>query len=265
MTTNRVTFEDQALKSGIEKENDNNHVNRNHIKKNFTVENKENDITKSETLREKINDERDRGLVILRYLRPFLIKLLLHMILLFLAIRAYLSYRSSTDSYNAFMIALNNNVLIDVKFLDYKTPCPENYSNIIGTGFPNVDNGCRCDWSIFPGEVCQILSQSLIKNINQSYKKNYTEFNPNYKEVKDKIAYCDYIDKQIKRPNTNQNSFLRYLQLWRSRQESNSTIDNDNIDDAYFNKSNKHLSQKYEVNIQGKLNFKFDFQNNLVC
>lgn len=251
MFLTRVNNDDVGIQNKTRKENNK------EIKQPYglvhRVEHKENELLKSETIKEKIKDDKDRGLIVLKYLRPFLIKLLLHMILLFVSVRAYISYKSSTDAYDTFTIALNKNVLVDVKFIDYNTPCPENYTNIISTGFPEVNDGCRCDWNIYPKEICQTLSQNLLDNINQSFKKNYTQFNMIYKEVRDKVGYCDYLDKQIKRPNTTVNSLLRNLYQTKEQDKGRRNITNKKIFSAN-NKDFSHdkkLSQKYEISLQG--------------
>ena len=117
-------------------------------------------IKHQNTIKEEKKDEKDRGIQIFKYLRPFIIKLFFHSILIFLSIRAYLDFLDSSTAYDTFKNTLNEKVVLDIKIQDYEKECDSGYENIESTYFPAILNGCRCKNLILPGNLCSNLRES---------------------------------------------------------------------------------------------------------
>ena len=158
-------------------------------------------ISKVLTIKQQNDDEHDRSLLIIQYLRPYLVKLTLHLILIYLSIRAFLEFQSSKSSYETFLQSFQNKVVVDYQMIDYSEKCPTNYEEVKSSFFPPIGNGCRCDFNIYPESVCKRLKDSdnetekvLKKNkcteqdkfvadnldeLPEEIRNNYDKFNPN--------------------------------------------------------------------------------------
>ena len=163
-------------------------------------------VTKSKTYLEKVADDNDRSIAVFRYLRPYLIKLLTHMIFFFLCIRAYTSFLNSSTVYEIFKKSLNQDVIIDTKLIDYTQKCETGYEDISFTYFPVVNEGCRCDMQILPSDICGKINSTFSSNEN----------------AKSALLKCSQLDKNITRTKTLQykrslfagiNIFLIYNKL----------------------------------------------------
>lgn len=126
----------------------------------------ENNISKKE------QDENDKSLRIIQYFRPILIKLTYHFILIFLSIRAYNEFISSSEGYSTFVEGLNTKIVTDVKVVDYRSSCPDGYDALIGE-FPEIKKGCRCNDRIYPYDTCMLLNDF---NKTNEEKKALKEF-----------------------------------------------------------------------------------------
>ena len=121
----------------------------------------------------KVEDEDDKPLLIINYLRPHLVKLTLHFILLYLALRAYIDFASSASAYQAFLETLDEKLIIDFQLIDYADTCPDNYEVVSTTIFPQINAGCRCDFEIYPTEVCEMLnSYNATSTEKETMKEN---------------------------------------------------------------------------------------------
>lgn len=129
----------------------------------------------------KEGEKVDNGIKIFRYLRPFLIKLLMHSILIYLSIRAYYSYESTAQTIEKFKDKLTDKVVIDIKIKDYEKDCDLGYESMKPVYFPAVSDGCRCQFQIFPKNVCSIFKEN-----------NFT--GQDFDKVSNK---CDILDKSI--------------------------------------------------------------------
>jgi len=135
---------------------------KNHIK---------NVIKHRKSILEDEMDENDRGIIIFKYMRPFIIKLFFHLILIFLSIRAYFNFLDSSSAYDTFKQTLNKKVVLDIKIQDYSQECQEGYSNIDSTYFPKILNGCRCMNLILPANICENLKENNFTSIQAQNSK----------------------------------------------------------------------------------------------
>jgi len=161
-------------------------------------------IPHSNTLEELKNDEKDKGILIFKYMRPLLIKLLFHLILIFLSIRAYTNFLQSSTVYENFKQTLNEKVVLDIKLQDYDSQCDSGYEDIEFTYFPQILRGCRCNFDIFPDNLCQ----------------SFKEYNFTGADLAKSKTTCKIIDKNLNNtisqqqagPSQNLPNF-RYLKL----------------------------------------------------
>ena len=145
---------------------------------------------RTNTVQEKFFDDNDKGLQTFRYMRPYLIKLLTHSIIIYISIRAYLSFVSSSNSYTSFLQTLEKPVVIDVKMIEYNNKCDSPYQDIDFSYFPEIKNGCQCNMNIFSTSVCSELRvDDPIKAANR----------------------CDNIDKLLKKSNRKNHNNLYQL------------------------------------------------------
>lgn len=96
-------------------------------------------------------------------LRPYLARLFMHALLLIVAIRAYISFLDSTDTYNEFIQELENPVIIDIKKIDSSQNCSsfrEGYEELTSAAFPKILKGCRCDKVLFTDDLCKNLTKT---------------------------------------------------------------------------------------------------------
>lgn len=103
-----------------------------------------------------------------KYIRPNLVKLFTHLILLYLTIKGYLSFQSTQESYSDFLAELEKPVIVDVKMISSTSSCPSNYTDIDTTYFPDISNGCRCDMNYFVEEVCPYIEGIARKSGNEN-------------------------------------------------------------------------------------------------
>jgi hypothetical protein len=102
-------------------------------------------------------DRENKSIEYFKYIRPNLVKLFTHLILLYLSIKGYLSFQSTEESYSDFLAELEKPVIVDVKMISSTSSCPWNYTDIDTTFFPDINNGCRCDMNYFVDEMCPFI------------------------------------------------------------------------------------------------------------
>jgi hypothetical protein len=93
-------------------------------------------------------------------LRPFLIKLVAHLVLLVISVRAYMLYLSSNGNYTDFLGIMNRAVITDVILVDKNKECESPYEEIKSFEFPSTLPGCRCDYKIFRDDICEAFGSS---------------------------------------------------------------------------------------------------------
>lgn len=99
----------------------------------------------------------DKSIEHFKYIRPNLVKLFTHLILLYLSIKGYMSFISTEKSYSDFLAELDKPVVVDVKMINSSSSCPSNYTEISTTIFPEISNGCRCDMNYFVDVMCPFI------------------------------------------------------------------------------------------------------------
>ncbi len=214
------------------------------------ISNKGSNILYSNTIQEMTQDNHDKGLQILKFLKPYVAKLLLHMILIYISIQAYNEYIDSSKTYQSFRETLNKEVISDVKLINYNQNCPNEYTDLNYTIFPKIKKGCRCDFQIFSSDICDIINR---------------DFNNDREQMKIKENNCLSLDSKIKRPlknfrilddfkNTNKtNEFYYKYDLEKKNISISDKLINYLTKDQLLNEKNsnikKTLSQKYEFNI----------------
>ena len=107
-------------------------------------------------------------------LKPYLVRLFTHAILLFITIRAYNSFKDSKETYNSFIELLDRDLLVNVTEIELEDECESGWVPIDSVKIPEIINGCRCDDVLYPYDSCQ----SII--LNNSYKEDVWKANCNY-------------------------------------------------------------------------------------
>lgn len=124
------------------------------------------------------NSEENESKDNFKYIRPNLIKLFSHLILLYLSVNGYNSFLSTQDTYSDFLDNLDDPVIVDVKMISSSSSCPLNYTDIEPTFFPDIRSGCRCDNSYFLDEMCpNIEATARMAGNENSWKNSCTKLN----------------------------------------------------------------------------------------
>jgi hypothetical protein len=113
----------------------------------------------------------NKSLMFYKHLRPCLLKLFTHFVLLYISVRSYYLFDNTNESYTDFLHNMQGEVLLDVKLVDANQNCPTNYSEMLSTTFPAVKPGCRCDYLVYNHDDCE----SFYPNLNgtaSSYEYN---------------------------------------------------------------------------------------------
>lgn len=94
-------------------------------------------------------------------LRPYISRLFTHVLLLIIAIQAYLNYLDSTVTYLEFIEDLGEKVIVDIRKIDSSQTCSSiGYEEITKSKFPKIMKGCRCDNKLLTGDICKNLTKS---------------------------------------------------------------------------------------------------------
>ena len=109
--------------------------------------------------------------------KPYLVRLFTHALLLFISIRAFQNFQDSVSTYQTFINLLNEKLVIDAITVNANDTCPTDYYNINKGTFPKINDGCRCDSEVFPKDVCNYIFENLDKN--QTRWKENCEFQDN--------------------------------------------------------------------------------------
>lgn len=165
--------------------------------------------------------------------KPYLVRLFTHALLLFISIKAYNNYILSTESYSDFISLLDKKVLIDAKLISEKYECEEDYEDIIPYEFPEISEGCRCDAEIYTKDVCQYIRNSYTFDNYQNNKyckflsKYYSgqkieeseypdDFNSTHKEkIKKEEEYYDRKSPNNQNINNKRSLFKKILSKYR--------------------------------------------------
>jgi hypothetical protein len=102
-----------------------------------------------------------RSIVFYKQLRPCLLKLFTHFVLLYISIRSFYLFVDSNTSYSDFLGNMRSPVILDLKMINADEDCPAGYSQMTGSGFPRVNSGCRCDYGIYTKDVCEEFQKGL--------------------------------------------------------------------------------------------------------
>jgi len=112
-------------------------------------------------------------------IRPYLFQLITHGIILFISIYAYLDYISSVEIYTKFAQTLKEPLIVDIKAVNEKDPCPKGYQMYGTATIPAPKAGCRCDLGIYQESICKNIEENL--NISTSSSFDLAQSYLNYK------------------------------------------------------------------------------------
>lgn len=99
-----------------------------------------------------------------KFIRPHLLKLLCNWVLVYISVRAYLSFTDSQTSYSDFLDILEKDkIVVDIKTVNSSSNCDTGYTQMQSVFFPAINTGCRCDNLIFNNEGCAAIIQNLGK------------------------------------------------------------------------------------------------------
>jgi hypothetical protein len=113
----------------------------------------------------------ERSVMFYKQLRPCLLKLFTHFVLLYISYRSYYLFISSNDSYSDFLLSMRSKVVLDMKMVSTDQNCPDGYAEMPSTTFPALSKGCRCDYSIYSKDVCDQFMPTLT-NSSSFYEAN---------------------------------------------------------------------------------------------
>ncbi len=116
--------------------------------------------------------DNEKALLYYKGLRPYLLKLFTHCVLLFVTLNSYYSFIDSNSSYEDFLnILKRDKVINDIELVNANEGCPDSYVEYEGYDFPRVEPGCRCDYNILKKPVCDILLQNITYSETLSKQK----------------------------------------------------------------------------------------------
>lgn len=99
-------------------------------------------------------------------IKPYLVRLFTHALLLFISVRAYENFKSSQSTYQEFINLLSDRVVIDAKRTDEICENIEGgeWRSVKNVTFPNILKGCRCEDNLFIGQSCDYISGTNPRN-----------------------------------------------------------------------------------------------------
>ena len=114
-------------------------------------------MEKIEELPEKAQEKLDQCFKTVETARTLIIKLIANLVVLWIAVQSFFSYLSSQETYEGFLSGLSSPLVVDVKLTKFENSCPANYSDIIFSEFPGVNEGCRCDKKLMKNRDCKFM------------------------------------------------------------------------------------------------------------
>jgi len=113
-------------------------------------------------------------------IKPYLVRLFTHTLLLYISISAYLNFESSQVTYQSLIDLLKKDTVSDVKLMNDSEACPINYTQINPFTIPPFKSGCRCDNQIYTQDVCKYIYNSTkgyssIWSENCEYQNTYMD------------------------------------------------------------------------------------------
>jgi hypothetical protein len=112
----------------------------------------------------KINSKERKAIKYFKFLRPHLIKLFAHCVILYISIRAFIEFQQSESNYSDFISKLNSSVIINIETIDYNSSCQDGWEEMESTVFPQINDGCRCDYNVYQKDTCDTIYQNLKYN-----------------------------------------------------------------------------------------------------
>lgn len=96
-----------------------------------------------------------------KLLRPYLSRLFTHLLVLIVAIRAYLNFLESISTYDALINELSYKSVVDIIKIESSQSCPieMGYEEITKAKFPKINAGCRCDKVLYTSDLCANLTK----------------------------------------------------------------------------------------------------------
>lgn len=102
-----------------------------------------------------------RCVVIYTKQRPYLIRFLIHGLILALAIRSWVHYKTFEDEYSDFTKSFKTKLIIGISTVDSKSNCDSiGYEDIEFATFPKMNNGCLCDYNLYTSNDCTTIKSS---------------------------------------------------------------------------------------------------------
>lgn len=112
--------------------------------------------------------EKHKSKDIYKHVRPNLVKLFSHLILLYLSIKGYNTFLDTKELFADFIDDIDDPILLDLKMINSASSCPPNYTDIETTSFPKIRSGCRCDNKYFIDEICPNIEAIARKTGNEN-------------------------------------------------------------------------------------------------
>jgi hypothetical protein len=94
-------------------------------------------------------------------IKPYLVRLFTHALLLFISVRAYENFSNSQTNYQEFLKLLNNTVVEDIALTNKScSDLGKEWKPVANVTFPNILRGCRCDGGLYVGQSCDYIEGS---------------------------------------------------------------------------------------------------------
>ncbi len=89
--------------------------------------------------------------------KPYISRLFTYIVLLYLAMNTFDLYTGNYESYKDFLDYFEEPLLTDIKFVTSNETCPNNYTDIRPTTFPQTLDGCLCDGMVLKLSQCKLF------------------------------------------------------------------------------------------------------------
>lgn len=212
----------------------------------MTIRRVNNDVELDDKIREQRLLEAYSGI------KPYLIRLFTHALILFISIRAYNNYKDSATNYEEFLELLDNKVITNVTTISRNVECStlgDNWQAVDSITFPEVLAGCRCENDLYEEESC-----SYISSVNGRPSDQFNE-NCNYlnKLIRNEVVPDDEIPdaykKGAEKPSPNDYNFTTQSKATNSTTNSSNTTNKVNNRNLKLSKPDIYQKQKQDMSL----------------
>jgi hypothetical protein len=164
-------------------------------------------------------------------IKPYLVRLFTHALLLFISLRAFNNFQNSKSNYEEFLLLLNETLVDDaIITTDSCDTLGKDWRTVDNVTFPNILKGCRCDANLYIGQSCDYISAVNPINSN-NFERNcliYDELLNNNIDPTDDIYFKNMIlpDEFYQQLESKEFDFVKYNEKYGDVYYSNNSFKN---------------------------------------